>query len=396
MMTTSAPSEVTTKTTFSAAEWHRRRRREILAAHPEVRALARESDVWVASLGALLLPCYAWVLGHASEMSPAELCLHAFGIGSLRATWAIYCGHAISHGRWRSLAGQFGSARFNGLLAACNLGHAFQVVPSYWLLHHSHHTRLGSLPLIEARERAKRGRQTDGDLGIATRLFSPPARKYRLVRDEEGAVLPRQSEAFHQAMSVVVHAIAPIAFAGYVGAALRTDRTADPALRRSLALQASAQLLGYCGVAALSAYTSSWAPLGLYLGSSLAWLSPLNPNWIWTCPHVCQLPAVAKAGASGAGLGARGTAQPQPTVSFYTPRNAAGAALDVYLGFENYHVEHHDFPEMPMCAAAALHVALHASLARGLARGLVLPPVPPLSSRLTLTAAPAQPRQTQP
>ena len=39
---------------------------------------------------------------------------------------------------------------------------------------------------------------------------------------------------------------------------------------------------------------------------------------------------------------------PQPTVSFYTPRNAAGAALDAYLGFENYHVEHHDFPEMPM------------------------------------------------
>ena len=34
-------------------------------------------------------------------------------------------------------------------------------------------------------------------------------------------------------------------------------------------------------------------------------------------------------------------------MSFYTPDNALGAALDFYMGYENYHVEHHDFPEIP-------------------------------------------------
>jgi len=277
---------------FSAAEWHRRRRSQILAAHPEVRELASERDEWVSALGLLLLPWYGSVLLHSPDMPPLELCLNAFGVGSLRANWAIYCGHAISHGRWRRLAGPFGTARFNALLAGVNVGHVFQVVPSYWLLHHSHHTRLGSLPLLEARERARRGRQTDGDLGIATRLFSPPARKYRLVLDRSGAELPRQGEGEHQLLNLLVHAAAPLAFAGYVAAALRADdgEGASAALRRSLALQAGAQLACYICVAAYCSLAHSAAPLAFYLGSSAVWLSPLNPNWVWTCPHVCRPP----------------------------------------------------------------------------------------------------------
>ena len=319
---------------FSAAEWHRQRRRQILADHSEeVRALTSESDAWVASLGVVILPCFAWVVDHAPEMSPAEWLLHLFGIGSLRANWAVYCGHAISHGRWREQVGAFGSARYNLALAAANIGHCFQVLPSYWLLHHSHHTKLGTLPLVEARDRAKRGRQTDGDLGIATRLFSPPSHKYALVRDREGNVLRRQSEALHQALNLVVHALAPVSFAGYAYAALRTGGDAEATLRRSLAIQASASLAGYLAVAAVSLEQSSIAPLAFYLASSALWLTPLNINWVWTSPHICHNDSKQ---------------QLQPTVSFYTPPNLAGKLLDVYMGFENYHLEHHDFPEMPM------------------------------------------------
>ena len=317
---------------FSASSWHRQRRREILAAHPEVQELIVQSDDWVALLGLLVLPCYGFVLSHAAQLSMPELCLHVCGIGSLRANWAIYCSHALSHGRWSALVGPSGSARFNIALAAANIGHAFQVIPSYWVMHQGHHTRLGSLSLLEARARAKQARPTDGDLGIATRLFSPPAHKYRLVRDRrDKSELLRQPESLHQAMSALVHAIAPIAFAGYLVAAIRTDDQANPALRRSLAVQACASLCGYLGIAALSVSQASWAPLGFYLASSLFWLSPLNINFAWTSPHPCQR------GDSG---------QLQPTVSFYTPRNAFGALLDVYMGWENYHVEHHDFPEI--------------------------------------------------
>jgi hypothetical protein len=167
---------------FSASQWHRDRRSQILAAHPEeVGALLRQSDAWVLTLGSIILPAFAWELYHAADQSWAERVLGLFSIGSLRANWAVYSGHAISHGRWMRLVGPFGSHRFNLVLAAVNAGHLFQVTPSYWLLHQSHHTKLGSLPLREARQRAKQARQTDGDLGIATRLFSPPARKYRLL-----------------------------------------------------------------------------------------------------------------------------------------------------------------------------------------------------------------------
>ena len=126
-----------------------------------------------------------------------------------------------------------------------------------------------------------------------------------------------------QALNLLVHAIAPLAFAGYLVAALRGGDAADAALRRSLAAQAAASLAGYLAVLAVSVGEHSLAPLGFYLATSAVWLSPLNPNWVWTSPHL-SLP------------GSR-----QPTVSFYTPHNAFGAALDAYMGWENYHVEHH-------------------------------------------------------
>lgn len=318
-------------TAFSAARWHRERRRQILEDHPEVRALLQESDAWVRWLGAVVLPAFGWMLWHAPDMTWPEAILGIMVIGSLRANWAIYCGHAISHGRWTDIVGQYGSLRFNCAIAATHLGHLFQVSPNYWLLHQSHHTKLGTLPLLEARQRAKQARQTDGDLGIASRLFSPPARKYRLVLDREGRTIPRQSELSHQAISLFVHALAPLALLGYVVAAIRADaERVQPKLRNSLVAQAAASLAGYALVTELSLARDSPAPLALFLLSSFVWLSPLNPNWIWTCPHLSK----------------EGTEQ--PTVSFYTPDNGLGALLDLYMGYENYHVEHHDFPEMPM------------------------------------------------
>ena len=357
---------------FSASRWHRERRRQILADHPEVRDLIGD-DSWVFALGLVVLPLYGWVLWHSPEMSWGERALHVWTTCSLRASWAVYCSHAISHGRWRAV-GPLGSARFNLALAVCNIGTVMGILPSYWLTHHGHHTNLGRYSVAEARQRAKEGRQTDGDVGIASRLFSPPSRKYRLATGrgggaEEGAFESRVSEGAFQATAVLVHALAPAVFAGYLASALRSP-IGNAAVRRALAVQAAspdpnpspspnpstspspspspnphpnpnpnpnpnphqaaASLAGWLLVASLSVGAGSAAPLGMYLVSQLVWLSPLNLNFIWTCPHLC---------AAGSG---------QPTVSFYTPTNPLGAALDVYMGFENYHVEHHDFPDVPM------------------------------------------------
>jgi hypothetical protein len=142
---------------FDAAEWHRTRRKQILAAHPEVRGLIG-SDAWVFSLGLVVLPAYGWSLYTAPSMSWADAAVQVWTIGSLRSTWAVACSHAISHGRWRELVGPFGSARYNAALAVVNVGTVFGVLPSYWLLHASHHIKLGAYTLTEARERARRDR----------------------------------------------------------------------------------------------------------------------------------------------------------------------------------------------------------------------------------------------
>ena len=332
--TLEAASDARAGEPFSASRWHRERRRQILAAHPEVRDLIGD-DSWVFTLGLVILPLYAWVLWHSPEMSWEERGFHVWTTCSLRASWAVYCSHAISHGRWRGV-GPLGSARFNLALATANIGTVMGILPSYWLTHHGHHTNLGKYSVAEARQRAKEGRQTDGDIGIASRAFSPPSRKYRVATgrgggggDDDSAFESRVSEGAFQATAVAVHTLAPAVFAGYLASALRSP-IANSAMRRSLALQAAASLAGWLLVAALSVEASSPAPLGMYLVSQLVWLSPLNLNFIWTCPHLCE-----------AGSG-------QPTVSFYTPTNPLGAALDVYMGFENYHVEHHDFPDVPM------------------------------------------------
>ena len=91
---------------FSAGEWHRSRRREVLAAHPEVRKLIG-SDSWVLSLA--FSSYNAWALLPFGEMNPLEQAFQLWGIGSVRSTWAVYCSHAISHGRWSSLVGGYGS-----------------------------------------------------------------------------------------------------------------------------------------------------------------------------------------------------------------------------------------------------------------------------------------------
>ena len=342
--TASLSPTTATAPAFDAAAWHRNRRRAILTSHPEVKALTQESDFWTLSLGGALLPLFGLALLHAPDASAAELLFNAWGIGSLRANWAIYCSHALSHGRWAKQVGRTGTARFNAALAFVNVGTCFQILPGYWLMHASHHTRLGSLPLLEARQRAKKARPTDGDLGLATRLFSPPSRKYSLVLDAtSGEILPRQDELVHQLLNVVLHGIAPIGLAGYLVAALKADdegttpAAGEATMRTNLAIQAAASLLGYLTVAGISAASHSANPLLLYLGTSVVWLSPFNANWIWTCPHVCTPKGKSEE-----------EEEPQPTVSFYTPPTALGALLDGYMGWENYHVEHHDFPEVPM------------------------------------------------
>ena len=322
---------------FSAAEWHRARRRSILKDHPEARALVDgPTDTWVFALGLAILPAYGATVWNAPTFSAPEWIAALWGIGSLRSSWAVYCSHAISHGRWRDLVGQYGSNQWNAVLATANIGTLFGILPGYWIQHNTHHTKLGALGVLDARERSRDGRPTDGDIGLSRLiLHSAPSRKYSLALggDHEGGddgFVPRMNEALFQALSVALHAVAPLLFAVSIGLRSAPADGADPAVSRSLAIQAAASLAGWTAVAAASVAEGSAAPMLFYVGSQVLWLSPLNPNWLWTCPHLCE----------------KGSAQ--PTVSFYTPDDAVGAAIDAYCGYENYHVEHHDFPELPM------------------------------------------------
>ena len=49
---------------------------------------------------------------------------------------------------------------------------------------------------------------------------------------------------------------------------------------------------------------------------------------MWTCPHLCQSPT--HPGGEATGGDEKPPVPPQPTVSFYTPKNALGACLDAY------------------------------------------------------------------
>ena len=161
-------------------------------------------DSWVFALGLVVLPLYGWVLWHSPEMSWGERALHVWTTCSLRASWAVYCSHAISHGRWRAV-GSLGSA--NLALAVCNIGTVAGIPPSYWLTHR-----------VAQRRPAAEGRQTDGDVGM--RRASSRPRKYRRP---PGAAAPGRrvrvaSEGAFQATAVLVHALAPAVFAGYLAA----------------------------------------------------------------------------------------------------------------------------------------------------------------------------------
>ena len=312
----------------------------------------------------LWLWLWLWLWLFACSHSPTRRSIPIWS-----STWAVYCSHAISHGRWSALVGGYGSDRFNAALALCNAFTLFGVYPNYWLFHNRHHTHLGQYPLLEARERAARGLPTDGDIGLSrVVLHSAPSRKYTLALTaipeaaaaEAAAAtspqfLPRLSEPAFQSQSLLLHLLAPLLFVGSAASRLRAIAAAGSssvagsaaagaaasaatganganggAINRGIAVQSLAQLSVWALVVAVCASTDSWWPFAFYVGSQALWLSPLNLNWLWTCPHLCE---------EGSG---------QPTVSFYTPDSPLGGLLDAYMGWENYHVEHHDFPDVPM------------------------------------------------
>ena len=68
------------------------------------------------------------------------------------------------------------------MLATANIGTLFGILPGYWIQHNTHHTKLGALGVLDARERSRDGRPTDGDIGLSRLiLHSAPSRKYSLA-----------------------------------------------------------------------------------------------------------------------------------------------------------------------------------------------------------------------
>ena len=92
--------------------------------------------------------------------------------------------------------------------------------------------------------------------------------------------------------------------------------------------------------------------------------------------HAFSYAHASNALAEGCIVCAAGTEQ--PTVSFYTPSNGLGTAIDAYMGFENYHVE--QYARLVLSGTLLRPACWHGWPSCRIAQPPACPACPPLSA----------------
>ena len=224
------------------------------------------------ALGLAILPAYGATVWNAPQFLPEY---RLWGIGSLRSSWAVYCSHAISHAAGATW-GPFGSN--NGMRARDRQHrHALRHLPSTDPAQHA--------PRSWARRRARCARAlarrpADRRRHRALAPYPPlgaVARAWRSAATTRAAMTASAAdvEALFQALSVALHAVAPLLAvsiglrsAPADGADRRQPLARDPGGSVARRVDRRRGRLRRRGSA---------APMLFYVGSQVLWLSPLNP-----------------------------------------------------------------------------------------------------------------------
>jgi sphingolipid delta-4 desaturase len=289
---------------------HAARRKAILAAHPEIRALF--GACWRTKWTVLAVVALQFGAAHVASQRPAwQLALLAWSLGGLLTSNLFLAAHEASH----NLA--FATPRHNkllGLLANAPVGIPFSIAfAKYHAEHHSAQGQLGvdcDLPHQQEASLVSRGGWLAKAVWLGTQLvfyaLRPP-----LVRPKMPGLWDGINWAFCVAVDVAVWRCA------------------------WLGPRAAAYLL-----------------LSVLLGGGLhpAGAHFIAEHYMWP-PNAADAAAeAAKSPAQRAADAAAGSGAAQETFSYYGPWNA----LTYHVG---YHNEHHDFPAVPGSRLAAVRAA---------------------------------------
>jgi fatty acid desaturase len=341
------------------SRWHRERRRAILAAHPEVAQMER-SD-WRGLL--LLLACNA-VLYACMAVAPS---LHWLGVVALALTvgataslWQLTMLHEVVHGTMVKSGGSLQAF----LLWACSFPSVFGYFLYLRFGHLSHHNRLGAHSMAELFSSHSDGFE-DGDILFVTHRMQiagpkgpmpPPALADKLpdapinVAFNFFSGMWRPNQPYR---NMVVYCVSMflerlvliisdkvVAITGYN--AFFPNK--PPSFHRTAANHARLATLFQAAVV----YSLGWKALVLLYIAETAWSLPVHPGCaMFITNHGSSTqPRPHEASSSvpaGLGKGAVQGGGCQPTRSTY-----AGFWYDAICCNTNYHLEHHDFPNIPI------------------------------------------------
>jgi len=354
---TSSPPAAAAKVAQTPSEWHRQRRKAILAAHPEVRELIGQEASTLPLLAAVNLAQVGACVA-AAHLPTYELVPAAVLVGGTLSLWQFALLHDIKHG---TAALPSGLSRDRVVFWG-----AMPSLFGYFLYlrygHLSHHRAFGERGISELFD-SEQSTFEDGDvMFVAHRQLLPGDE----AEERPGFVGTRAVGGLGISISRTVYAWLWSGRDGWeaynaavFGAAMLFERaalvvgggwavalagrnaffprkpdafhaTAADHARASAALQL-ALVLAAGGPGAL---------LWLYL-AEVGWQLPLHPA---SAMFVSNHPSLeAKEGVGGC----------QPTSSIYW----GGPAYDWLCCFSNYHTEHHDFPDVPAFRLRALRDA---------------------------------------
>ena len=387
------PSLATDDGATAAHAWHTERRRDILRRFPKVRDLLGRGDPGLCCFAAVLVLQPLWVL-LCERMAPWQVILFGAAVGARCMAGSMSVAHALAHGTLSKRAalrpGSTWSCALMQVVFSCNPHYIDGYVYSRFY-HLSHHARVGRDGVKDVQVAEILGRTAlDGDVWFISRHDAYKMRhgghatkKGAGVGAGAGAKVGAEADntpvlgsAGHwRGRGETVLALLFLVLVGwshstvsFLALPLRTAVIVRRGARYVSGLRPEEPLVGHVErdtmmlailqlsvLAALIAAGASTGCLLYFYAAHVARTSPLYPAVLWEYPHLSE--------SKKRGGGERGeAARCQPTLSCYVGGSKAsksmmsggrliGAArwcFDAFVWWENYHVEHHDFPDIPL------------------------------------------------